>query len=147
MSRLTAAAAAFLVLTAAASARPAPQRPVPAALLAALDDRATACFADTILSNAGAMRAARAGRWYEAAGVTGYLCRPEVGEMMRAHDDVARRPGAGLAYFRKVYVRHLEAALSARVGEAVARKSVAEALPPPDPEPAGGSEAGTGPTP
>ena len=44
-------------------------------------EAATACFVETVVSNPKAMRLARDGRWYEAAGVTGFLCRPEVDRM------------------------------------------------------------------
>jgi hypothetical protein len=133
MHRLAAAALAVAALTQAAEARPGPARTSAAAEMAGrlsgLEERATACFAETILSNAAALRAARSGRWYEAAGVVGFLCRPEAGEVMRARDAMERRAGAGERYFRQVYVRRLADALSRRIGGAVAVTAVASAEP------------------
>lgn len=88
--------------------------------LGRLDARATDCFADAIRSRPDALRAAGAGRWYEAAGVAGYLCRPEVADMMRARDAAARRHGAGMRHFRTTYVRRLEGELARRLGAEVA---------------------------
>ena len=43
------------------------------------------------MANPAAMRHARAGRWYEAAGIIGFLCRPEVDAMIRTHDRLLRQ--------------------------------------------------------
>jgi len=128
MQRLAGAALVLVALAASAEARPrrtGPVSPEVSARLAALEERATACFAETILSNAAALRAARSGRWYEAAGVVGFLCRPEAGAIMRAHDALAGRQGPGLRYFRG-----LETALSARLAGELSRTAYATAEPP-----------------
>ena len=133
MQRLAGAALVLVALAASAEARPrrtGPVSPEVSARLAALEERATACFAETILSNAAALRAARSGRWYEAAGVVGFLCRPEAGAIMRAHDALAGRQGPGLRYFRGPYVRGLETALSARLAGELSRTAYATAEPP-----------------
>lgn len=127
------AASALLLVATAAEAKP---RRVDAArqaererVLAPLEAAATACFADTIDANPTALGHAKAGRWYEAASVGGYLCRPEVAKLMRAHD-VFDGNGAGTRYFRGPYVRRLGAALAAKLEPDLTRHAVADALPP-----------------
>ena len=102
-----------------------------ARVLEPLEAAATACFAETIDANPTALGHARAGRWYEAASVGGYLCRPEVAKLMRAHD-VFDGTGAGARYFRGAYVQHLGAALATTLEPVITRHTVAEALPPAD---------------
>jgi hypothetical protein len=80
-----------------------------------LREAATACFAERIQGNRRATELARTGRWYEAAGVIASLCRPEVGAMVRRHDEL-RGYGSGGRYFTGAYVKALEKALSVRVG-------------------------------
>jgi hypothetical protein len=99
-------------------------RPQPA--MTPLETAATACFAETILANPTAMKHARAGRWYEAAGVTGFLCRPEVDAMVRAHDERHGR-GTGARYFRTAYARHLGEQLAGRLQPVLLRHDVASA--------------------
>jgi hypothetical protein len=119
----------------AAEARPARQRErVPGTahvVLTPLEDAATACFAETVLSNPKAMRLARNGHWYEAAGVIGFLCRPEVQRMAVAHDQLYGR-GTGERYFKGAYARHLDKQLAARLQPLLEMKSVASAEPPVD---------------
>ncbi|MDO9427212.1 MAG: hypothetical protein Q7T93_10310 [Methylobacterium sp.] len=103
-----------------------PGRPHP--VMSPLETAATACFAETILSNPAALRHARAGRWYEAAGVIGFLCRPEVDAMVRAHDGLHGR-GTGARFFRTAYTRHLGEELAGRLQPMLARQDVASAEP------------------
>jgi hypothetical protein len=126
---------AVLALVSAAEARPhrAPQRgPDPAVAekeMAPLRQAATDCFAETVMSNPKAVREARAGHWYEAASVTGFLCRPEVAAMIQAHD---RLFGAktGERYFKGAYAHHLDKQLAERLQPLLERKAVASAEPP-----------------
>ncbi|MCJ2019725.1 hypothetical protein MKK84_20165 [Methylobacterium sp. E-065] len=99
--------------------------------LAPLRQAATVCFADTVLSNPKATAEARAGRWYEAVGITGFLCRPEVAAMIQAHD---RLYGAktGERYFKSAYVKHLDQQLAERLQPMLLHKAVASAEPPVD---------------
>lgn len=122
---------AFVLLSPAAEARPARQH-VPGsqhAVLAPLEEAATACFAETVIANPKAMRLARDGRWYEAAGVTGFLCRPEVDRMAVAHDRIYGQ-GTGARYFKGAYARHLDKQLAARLQPLLEPKTVASAEPP-----------------
>lgn len=122
---------AFVLLIPAAEARSARQH-VPGsshAVLAPLEEAATACFAETVMSNPKAMRLAREGRWYEAAGVTGFLCRPEVDRMAVAHDRIYGR-GTGERYFKGAYARHLDKQLATRLQPLLEPKTVASAEPP-----------------
>ncbi|GJE70590.1 hypothetical protein [Methylorubrum podarium] len=124
---------AFVLLSPAAEARPARQH-VPGsdhAVLAPLEEAATGCFVETVTSNPKAMRLARDGRWYEAAGVTGFLCRPEVDRMAVAHDRIYG-PGTGARYFKGAYARHLDKQLAARLQPLLEPKTVASAEPPAD---------------
>lgn len=112
-------------------------------VLAPLETAATACFAETIDANPTALAHAQAGRWYEAASVGGYLCRPEVAKLMRAHD-VFDGAGAGARYFRGPYVRRLGTALAAKLEPAlVTRHAVADALPPAETVKANATDADT----
>lgn len=115
----------------AAQARPARQHVpgTPHAVLAPLEEAATACFAETVLSNPKAMRLAREARWYEAAGVIGFLCRPEVQRMAVAHDQLYGR-GTGERFFKGAYARHLDKQLAARLQPLLEPRSVASAEPP-----------------
>ncbi|GJD91190.1 hypothetical protein BHAOGJBA_4738 [Methylobacterium hispanicum] len=119
---------AVLALLSAAEARPRPRADADA-VLTPLREAATDCFAETVMSNPGAMNHARAGRWYQAAGVIGFLCRPEVDAMVRAHDR-AYGPGTGDRYFKGGYARHLDRQLAARLQPLLERKAVASAEPP-----------------
>ncbi|WP_018262925.1 MULTISPECIES: hypothetical protein [unclassified Methylobacterium] len=96
---------------------------------------ATDCFAESIGNNPAALAHARSGRWYEAAGVIGYLCRPEVDAMMRDHD-LRHGPGTGARYFRGAYTRHLAQSLEERLKPMLETKAWANAEPRPDAEPA-----------
>ncbi|BDL39783.1 MULTISPECIES: hypothetical protein [Methylorubrum] len=122
---------AFVLLGPAAEARPARQHVAGSehAVLAPLEEAATACFAETVVSNPKAMRLARDGRWYEAAGVTGFLCRPEVDRMAVAHDRIYG-PGTGARYFKGAYARHLDKQLAARLQPVLETKAMASAEPP-----------------
>jgi len=100
----------------------------PHAATSPFETAATACFAETILANPAAVKHARAGRWYEAAGVIGFLCRPEVDAMVRAHDGVHGR-GTGERYFRTAYTRHLGEQLAGRLQPVLTRQDVASAEP------------------
>ncbi len=102
---------------------------LPASSAALLEEAATACFVETVVSNPKAMRLARDGRWYEAAGVTGFLCRPEVDRMAVAHDRIYGR-GTGARYFKGAYARHLDKQLAARLQPLLETKAVASAEPP-----------------
>ncbi len=119
---------AVLALLTAAEARPRARADAEAAL-APLRQAATDCFAETVMANPGAMNHARAGRWYQAAGVIGFLCRPEVDAMVRAHDQ-AYGPGTGARYFKGAYAGHLDRQLAARLQPMLERKAVASAEPP-----------------
>lgn len=125
---------AVLALVSAAEARPRAKADAEA-VLAPLRQAATDCFAETVMANPGAMNHARAGRWYQAAGVIGFLCRPEVDAMVLAHDR-AYGPGTGDRYFKGAYARHLDQQLAARVQPLLERKTVASAEPPAEKAPA-----------
>lgn len=122
----------LLALVSAAEARPrAEPRPDAEATLAPLRQAATDCFAETVMANPGAMNHARAGRWFKAAGVIGFLCRPEVDAMVVAYDRVQGR-GSGNRYFKGAYAKHLDQQLAARLQPLLERKAVASAEPPAD---------------
>lgn len=126
---------AVLALVSAAEARPqrvTPKAPDPVEaekVMEPLRQAATDCFAETVMANPKAIREARAGHWYEAASVTGFLCRPEVAAMIQAHD---RLYGAktGERYFKGAYARHLDKQLAERLQPMLERKAVASAEPP-----------------
>ena len=138
MKTLLLATLAVLVLVPAAQARPHRPPAAPAVnaeaaekVLAPLRQAATECFADTVLSNPKATAEARAGHWYEAVGITGFLCRPEVAAMIQAHDRIYG-PKTGERYFKGAYVKHLDQQLAQRLEPMLARKAVASAEPPVD---------------
>ena len=125
---------AVLALVSGAEARPhrtakAPDRVEAETVMSPLRQAATDCFAETVMSNPKAIREARAGHWYEAASVTGFLCRPEVAAMIQAHD---RLFGAktGERYFKGAYAKHLDKQLAERLQPMLERKAVASAEPP-----------------
>ncbi|GJD34494.1 hypothetical protein [Methylobacterium aerolatum] len=97
-------------------------------VMAPLRQAATDCFAETVMSNPKAIREARAGHWYEAASVTGFLCRPEVAAMIQAHDGLFG-PKTGERYFKGAYARHLDKQLAERLQPLLERKAVASAEP------------------
>ncbi|MCC0804908.1 hypothetical protein FPV16_01505 [Methylobacterium sp. W2] len=99
------------------------------AAMAPLERAATECFAETVMANPAAMRHARAGRWYEAAGIIGFLCRPEVDAMIRTHDRLFGH-GTGERYFKTAYTRHLGGELALRLQPMLERTAVAIAEPP-----------------
>ncbi|WP_132251966.1 hypothetical protein [Methylobacterium segetis] len=122
--------AASLVSVVGAEARPNGRSRIDAAqVLAPLEKAATDCFAETVMANPGAMNHARAGEWYKAAGVIGFLCRPEVDAMTAAHDQLYG-PGSGARYFKGGYAKHLDRALAERLQPFLERKAVASAEPP-----------------
>lgn len=111
------------------SAAAAPRIPgSPHTVLLPLEQAATECFAETVASTPRSLSLARAGRWYEAAGVTGFLCRPEVDAMVGAHDRLYGR-GTGTRYFKGPYARHLGQELAERLQPMLERKAVASAEP------------------
>ncbi len=116
-----------------AAAAPASRAEHRRAALAPLEQAATDCFAETIGNNPAALAHARAGRWYEAAGVIGFLCRPEVDAMTKARDHLEGR-GAGGRYFTGPYTRHLGEQLARRLEPLLTTKTVATAEPHPDSE-------------
>lgn len=127
---------AVALVSQAAEARPARQH-VPGSahtVLKPLEEAATACFAETVLSNPKATRLARDGHWYEAAGVIGFLCRPEVQRMAVAHDRVYGR-GTGERFFKGAYARHLDKQLAARLQPMLEPTAVASAEPRAEKEP------------
>lgn len=126
---------AVLLLTTGAQARPeqrVPGKPHP--VMVPLEQAATDCFAETVMANPKAIGLARAGRWYDAAGVIGFLCRPEVGRMVQAHDRLYGA-GTGDRYFKGAYARHLDKQLEARLQPLLETKAVASAEPPVDKAP------------
>lgn len=129
------ASLAVLSLVSAAEARssraavPTPDSAATEKVMAPLRQAATDCFADTVMSNPKAIREARAGRWYEAASVTGFLCRPEVAAMIQAHDRLFG-PRTGERYFKGAYAHHLGKQLAERIQPMLERKAVASAEPP-----------------
>lgn len=116
-----------------AAAAPSPRAEHRRAVLAPLEQAATECFAETIGNNPAALSHARAGRWYEAAGVIGFLCRPEVDAMTKARDHLEGR-GAGGRYFTGPYARHLGQELARRLEPLLTTKAVATAEPRADSE-------------
>ena len=114
----------------AGAANAAPRPPAHAhAAMAPLERAATDCFAETVMANPAAMRHARAGRWYEAAGIIGFLCRPEVDAMIRTHDRLFGN-GTGERYFKAAYTQHLGGELALRLRPMLERTAVATAEPP-----------------
>lgn len=129
------ASLAVLAFVSAAEARPhraavpAPDAAAAEKVMAPLRQAATDCFAETVMSNPKAIREARAGKWYEAASVTGFLCRPEVAAMIQAHDRLFG-PRTGERYFKGAYAHHLDKQLAERLQPMLERKAVASAEPP-----------------
>ena len=124
------------------SAMAAPRVPGSAhAVLLPLEQAATECFADTVASNPRSLSLARGGRWYEAASVTGFLCRPEVDAMVAAYDRVYGR-GTGTRYFKGAYASHLGHELAERLRPILERKAVASAEPGAEKAQASDPEAG-----
>ncbi|GLS44325.1 hypothetical protein [Methylobacterium brachythecii] len=120
---------AVLLVSTAAQARPdqrIPGKPHP--VMAPLEQAATDCFAETVMANPKATRLAQAGRWYDAAGVIGFLCRPEVSRMVQAHDRLYGS-GTGDRYFKGAYAKHLDKQLEARLQPMLETKTVASAEP------------------
>lgn len=123
---------AVILIATGAQARPeqrVPGKPHP--IMAPVEQAATDCFAETVMANPKATGLARAGRWYDAAGVIGFLCRPEVSRMVQAHDRLYGR-GTGDRYFKGAYARHLDKQLEARLLPLLETKTVASAEPPVD---------------
>lgn len=115
-----------------AQARPEQRMPgKPHPIMAPLEQAATDCFAETVMANPKAIGLAKVGRWYEAAGVIGFLCRPEVSRMAQAHDQLYGR-GTGDRYFKGAYARHLDKQLEARLLPLLETKTVASAEAPVD---------------
>jgi len=110
-------------------------RPHP--IMASLEQAATDCLADTVMANPKAQRLARAGRWYEAASVIGFLCRPEVGRMIQAHERIYGR-GTGERFFAGSYTRHLDRQLAVRLTPLLEREAYASAEPAPEKDHADG---------
>lgn len=127
MKVLLVPALAVLVVATGAQARPQQRVPgKPHLVMAPLEEAATDCFAETVMANPKATRLAKAGRWYDAAGVIGFLCRPEVGRMVQAHDRLYGS-GTGDRYFKSAYARHLDKQLAARLQPVLETKTVASA--------------------
>ncbi|GEP11391.1 hypothetical protein [Methylobacterium gnaphalii] len=121
---------AVLLVSTGAQARPEQRTPgKPHPVMAPLEQAATDCFAETVMANPKATRLAQAGRWYDAAGVIGFLCRPEVSRMVQAHDRLYGR-GTGDRYFKGAYAKHLDKQLAARLQPLIETKTVASAEPP-----------------
>ncbi|GEP00124.1 hypothetical protein [Methylobacterium haplocladii] len=132
MKALLLSGLAVILVTMGAQARPEPRVPgKPHPIMAPVEQAATDCFAETVMANPKATGLARAGRWYDAAGVIGFLCRPEVSRMVQAHDRLYG-PGTGDRYFKGAYARHLDKQLEARLQPLLETKSVASAEPPVD---------------
>ena len=132
MKALLPAGLLLLVAAGAVEARPTeriPGRPHP--VMAPLEQAATDCLADTVMANPKAQRLARAGRWYEAASVIGFLCRPEVGRMIQAHERIYGR-GTGERFFAGSYARHLDRQLAVRLTPLLDREAYASAEPAPE---------------
>lgn len=118
---------AVALIASAAQARPLPRVPAkPHPTMAPLEEASTQCFAETVMANPKAIGLARAGRWYEAAGVIGFLCRPEVERMALAYDRLYGR-GKGERYFKGPYARHLDKELASRLQPLLEPKTVASA--------------------
>ncbi|WP_375464451.1 hypothetical protein [uncultured Methylobacterium sp.] len=115
-----------LVVLSPAVAREHPNAADAEKILAPLQQAATDCFAETVMTNPGATNHARAGRWFQAAGVIGFLCRPEVDAMVAAYDRLNGR-GTGKRYFKAAYARHLDQQLASRLQPLLERKTVASA--------------------
>lgn len=99
--------------------------------MARLETAAADCFAEAVLSNPAALAHARAGRWYEAATVSGVICRRDVARMIEARD-AFQGPGTGERFFRTIYVRHLDRALAARLRPWLDQPSLAKVEAPTD---------------
>ena len=134
MKAVVLSALALVLAASAAEARPAAHSVENArAVMVPLEEAATQCFAETVMSNPKATELARAGRYVEAASVIGFLCRPEVAQMMQTHDRLFGK-GTGDRHFHGLYARHLDEQLAARLQPALAQprieaKTVASAEP------------------
>lgn len=118
---------AIVLLASAVEARPVPRAPTkPHPVMAPLEEASTQCFADTVMANPKAIGLAKAGRWYEAASVIGFLCRPEVERMALAYDRLYGR-GKGERYFKGPYARHLDKELAARLKPVLEPRTLASA--------------------
>lgn len=118
---------AVIVTAGAVDARPAARVPgKPHPVMIPLEEAATNCFAETVLANPKATGLAKAGHWYEAAGVIGFLCRPEVERMAQGHDRLYGA-GTGARYFKGAYARHLDKQLALRLQPLLEPKTVASA--------------------
>ena len=130
MKALLVSAFAVAFLSSAVEARPLHRFPSPSnnahPVMAPLEEAATNCFAETVMANPKAMNLAKSGHWYEAAGVIGFLCRPEVSRMVAAHDNIYGR-GTGDRYFKKAYARRLDKQLATRLQPVLETKAVASA--------------------
>ena len=130
MKALLVSAVAVAMLASTAQARPAPHVPGKHhPIMGPLEEAATGCFAETVMANPKAITYAKSGDWYGAAGVIGFLCRPEVGRMVAAHDRLYGS-GSGDRFFKGAYARHLDKQLSARLAPLLEPKAVASAEPP-----------------
>ena len=123
---ITGALLAVALLTSAQAKTP--LRQSSSALARASEQAATACFAETIAANPRATALARAGRWYEAAGITGFLCRPEVDAMIMAHDGL-HGSGTGSRYFQATYIKDLGRELASRLQPMLRAETEANAEP------------------
>ena len=120
---------ALILLSVTAQARPAPHVPgKPHPIMAPLEEAATGCFAETVMANPKAINLAKNGHWYDAAGVIGFLCRPEVGRMIAAFDGLYGS-GSGERFFKGAYARHLDRELALRLQPLLETKTVASAEP------------------
>lgn len=130
MKALLVSAFALALLCPAAEAGPLHRFPTSTSnahpVMVPLEEAATSCFAETVMANPKAMTLAKAGHWYEAAGVIGFLCRPEVSRMVAAHDSIYGR-GTGDRFFKKAYARRLDKQLATRLQPVLETKAVASA--------------------
>ncbi len=130
MKALLVSAFAVTALVSTVEARPAPRVAMAShPALAPLEEAATNCFVETVMANPKAVGLAKAGQWYEAAGVIGFLCRPEVARMVAGHDSL-RGAGSGDRFFKREYAKHLERQLAERLQPLLDTKTVASAEPP-----------------
>lgn len=123
---LTGALLAVALVTSAQAKTP--LRQSSSALARTSEQAATACFAETIAANPRAMALAKASRWYEAAGVTGFLCRPEVDALILAHNGF-HGSGTGSRYFQTTYIKHLGCELASRLQPMLTAGTLANAEP------------------
>lgn len=83
---------------------------------------ATDCIARSIAANDTALGHGAAGRWGDATSIVFEICRPQLQQMVNAHDQIYG--GGGIDFFRNAYTNDLPRALSTRLQADIQRRAV-----------------------